>query len=280
MDTYEHQPLLGQTYSLYGHDQSTEPYYELISDLADAALRECPDIRELLGRIRRMSRWARFAGGDFRKLLPADMCGGDNPLSVFTPGVRRHLRTMPLKRWLERSLRTTENQYHLYMLEIELVNRLHGEAFRKAQKKIALLPHCLRDFSRECLATDDGLDLVCKGCSKICWMRRMSDLLREHEVTPYIWRNADFKEHYRALHSSGESFGVLGVACIPELAVGMRSCMKLDIPVVGVPLDANRCARWMGDFHENSVNLGRLEKLFHRSPKDSYGETLRRSPSD
>jgi hypothetical protein len=54
------------------------------------------------------------------------------------------------------------------------------------------------------------------------------------------------------------SFGVLGIACIPELAWGMRACMKRKIPVVGIPLDANRCMRWMGRFEETSVNLERL----------------------
>jgi hypothetical protein len=256
-------PLSGKTYSLYGSDPSTEPYYDLISRLADAALRECPDIRKLLNRIHRMSRWARLGFGDFRGLLPDDLRGSDDPLAVYTPGVHRHLRTMPPRRWLERSLRTTENQYHLYMLEIELVNRLHGDAFRAAKRKIALLPHCMRDFSKECLAANDGVDLVCKRCSKICWMRRMSDLLRDHEIHPYIWMNAGFKEHYRALQSGGESFAVLGVACLPELIAGMRSCLKLGVPVVGLPLDANRCARWMGEFLENTMNLGRLEKIIH-----------------
>jgi hypothetical protein len=32
-------------------------------------------------------------------------------------------------------------------------------------------------------------------------------------------------------------------------------CAKLEIPVVGVPLNANRCARWMGEFHPTSVEL-------------------------
>jgi len=34
--------------------------------------------------------------------------------------------------------------------------------------------------------------------------------------------------------------------------------MKRKIPVVGIPLDANRCMRWMGRFEETSVNLERL----------------------
>jgi len=55
--------------------------------------------------------------------------------------------------------------------------------------------------------------------------------------------------------------GVLGMACIPELVRGMRMCMRANVPVVGLPLDANRCARWWGQFHPNSVNLRELEIL-------------------
>ncbi len=53
----------------------------------------------------------------------------------------------------------------------------------------------------------------------------------------------------------------MGIASIPELVLGMRKCQKLNIPVVGLPLDANLRIRWMGEFHENSVNLKILEKL-------------------
>jgi hypothetical protein len=55
--------------------------------------------------------------------------------------------------------------------------------------------------------------------------------------------------------------GVFGVACIPELARGMRLAIHLGIPPIGVPLDANRCSRWMGVAHESSFNLKELEDL-------------------
>jgi len=48
---------------------------------------------------------------------------------------------------------------------------------------------------------------------------------------------------------------VMGIACVPELVRGMRMCVKLDITVVGVPLNANRCARWMGEFRPTSVEM-------------------------
>ena len=64
-----------------------------------------------------------------------------------------------------------------------------------------------------------------------------------------------------AKQNHNKSLGVLGIACIPELVRGMRSCMKKNLSVVGIPLDANRCVRWMGNFNPNSVNLEMLESL-------------------
>jgi hypothetical protein len=57
------------------------------------------------------------------------------------------------------------------------------------------------------------------------------------------------------------SFGVLGIACIVELTWGMRNCSENGIPVVGIPLNANRCIRWFGQFFPNSIDLSELERL-------------------
>jgi hypothetical protein len=42
---------------------------------------------------------------------------------------------------------------------------------------------------------------------------------------------------------------------------GMRNCRKKGIPVLGLPLNANRCIRWFGEFFPNSIDLHELEKL-------------------
>jgi hypothetical protein len=72
---------------------------------------------------------------------------------------------------------------------------------------------------------------------------------------------ANLRSLFRKLHKEGKHLGVLGIACIPELVSGMRKCAGAAVPVVGIPLDANRCARWWGEFHYNTVNLHQLEKL-------------------
>jgi hypothetical protein len=75
---------------------------------------------------------------------------------------------------------------------------------------------------------------------------------------------ADLKALFRKLKDVEEGLGVMGIACVPELVHGMRMCIKLGIPVVGVPLNANRCTRWMGEFYPTSVNAAVLAILEQR----------------
>ena len=71
----------------------------------------------------------------------------------------------------------------------------------------------------------------------------------------------DQEELFGRLKQEHPSIGALGIACIPELAMGMRLCLRTGISPVGIPLNANRCARWMSQAHETSFNLEQLEKL-------------------
>ncbi|HEX9155314.1 MAG TPA: DUF116 domain-containing protein [Nitrospira sp.] len=257
-------PVAGKTYSLFGNDLSTEPYYDRVRQLADELLRSVPGEESLIALIRKAGgrKWLldRAARREDRSILSSILQFLGNALSPYTMNVRTHLKGLSIRSVTDRRLRTTEEQYHLHMLEIELVNRVHRDRFLRSDFRIALLPHCLRDFRRECRSVQGDLDSVCAGCSETCFLHRVSAILREAGIHPYIWRNAELSTLFRRLEGRG-SFGVLGIACIPELAWGMRACMKRKIPVVGIPIDANRCMRWMGRFDETSVNLDRLSEL-------------------
>lgn len=265
-------PVAGKTCSLFGRDLSTEPYYDRIRRLADDLLRIVPGEESLLALIRkaggRKRLLARAARREDGSALSSILRSLGDALSPYTANVRSHLKGLSIRSVTDRRLRTTEEQYHLHMLEIELVNRVHRDRFLQSDFRIALLPHCLRDFRRECRSVPGDLDSVCAGCSETCFLHRVSAILREAGVHPYIWRNAELSSLFRRLEGRG-AFGVLGIACIPELAWGMRACMKRMIPVVGIPLDANRCMRWMGRFEETSVNLERLSELLIRSASTS-----------
>jgi hypothetical protein len=185
----------------------------------------------------------------------------DPYLKKYTEKVEKHLKTLPLTKFWDRRLATTREQYHLYMLEIELTNRLFASDFIKADRKIALMPYCLQDFSVKCKSEKNGFDYQCKHCSARCFQNHASKILKDNHIEPFIWMQGNMKQLAKYTLKEKRTFGVLGIACVPELTWGMRNCRKNNIPVVGIPLNANRCIRWFGEFFPNSIDLNELDKL-------------------
>jgi hypothetical protein len=149
------------------------------------------------------------------------------------------------------------------MLEIELVNRMYREQFKSSDYKLALLAHCLRDFRPKCCAVPGDVEAICKSCTKECFINLGSALLKKYGINPYISTEIDQEKLFKKLKAAHPSIGALGIACVPELAQGVRLCIRLGIPAVGIPLDANRCARWMKKAEESSFSLEELESLLN-----------------
>jgi hypothetical protein len=265
-DSLEYSPINGKTYSLFGKSDSTSEYYETIRLLADKILALNPDTRDLIDNIRKFSSKKRMLKKSLEIKNSDSLMGGIlnliNPhLKKYTENTEEHLRTLPISKFWDRRLATTREQYHFYMLEIELTNRLFASEFIKADKKIALMPYCLQDFTVKCKSEKNGFDYQCKHCSAKCFQNHASAILKTHHIEPYIWMGGNMKQMAKYITKERRSFGVLGIACIPELTWGMRNCRKNNIPVVGIPLNANRCIRWFGKFFSNSIDLNELERL-------------------
>jgi len=262
-------PVCGKTYSLFGDSADATGYYRVIGELADRCLERYPDPLSLLrlvhdlGRSRRRLRALRHGGSDTFRAFLVNAAG--EMLRGYTREVQSHRASLPIRQRLDKTLSALEEQYHLAMLSIELANRCYGGAFRRAATKIAFLPHCLRDMEHQCKSEIDGDDQVCRSCTKTCWINGVSKLLRYHGITPYIWLRADLDRVIMRLQRQESGLGILGIACVLELDNGIRRCMRHGIPVVGIPLNANRCARWMGSFFPNSVSLEQLALLTRSS---------------
>ena len=255
----------GKTYSLFAEGDVSERYYAKIKRLADVFLERCPDGKRLLGLIQKVGKRPFLLGskttGADRKTLQFIRETLRQSLSIYTRNVSNHLKSLPLAKRIDSTLATTEEQYHLYMLEIELVNRIYREEFKRAEYKFVLIAHCLRDFRPDCRSVKGDIEAVCRGCTEDCFIRLGSVLLEKYGIEPYISVEMDQERLFKRLKQEHPSIGALGIACIPELAMGMRLCIHTGIPPVGIPLNANRCARWMSQAHETSFNLEQLEEL-------------------
>lgn len=257
-DPIQYIPIRGKTYSLFGQDNSTDPFYEVIEQQLELLKEIIPDEHNLLIHLQKISGNKR----EFTKWRKNDQVESVfSELGGYLTDLQKHLRQRPFSRLLKGVLSTKEHQYLTFFLEFTLINKLNRETFMNCNYKMALLPHCIRISIPECKAKYDGLDLMCTNCNRFCFIGIISKILKEKEIIPYIWMRMNFGSSIRKLRKVHGTLGILGIACIPELIAGMRKCQKYNIPVVGLPLDANRCIRWMGDFYDNSINLNQLQTL-------------------
>ena len=185
----------------------------------------------------------------------------EDALAPFLSGVDEHLRTLSLADRLDSTIRTSKEQYLLYMLEIELTNRISRESFMDAPWRMALIAHCLRDFRPGCRSARGDVEDVCTHCDQDCYVNMGSVLLAKYGIHPYISVSMDHRRLFKHLKGEHSGMGVLGIACIPELVQGLRLCEGMGIPAVGIPLDANRCSRWLEECLETTFSLEELNKL-------------------
>jgi hypothetical protein len=260
--------IIGKTYSLYSNQDTSDYFFKDLSKVTDSILQKVKSQYDLVEFLRKSSGHKRKLKTEIKKnpdksLLGYILCLTDDSLSKYFTGIDAHLKNLSLSEKCGSTLATSREQYLLYMIEIEIVNRVNKEEFNLSELRYAFLPHCLHDLDKDCLSASDGTDYVCKSCSKKCSINAVNKLMKFRNIKAYIWREADLEKIFKLAKSSGENISVFGIACIPELVNGLRLCAKYDVPAIGVPLDANRCVRWMGDFYPNTVNEKKILSLLN-----------------
>jgi len=151
-------------------------------------------------------------------------------------------------------IHTSKNLYVLYMLLIEYSNQLWRADFEDMEKKIIVLPRCL---------TGPNFNLLEVKRTKIGWHKivgtqdegynawTLTELSQENDFEVFITMGNRFKEpnFLKVFHNLRKKFGYYGliaVACIPELALGNTYIMEMGIPSQAVPLFYSGCAKWHG----------------------------------
>jgi hypothetical protein len=121
----EYPQVAGKTYSLFGQSDSTFGYYKTICELADTVVAMYSDTLELVdelegfsNRKKRLKDALKHKNGGDRMHEILNLI--DPPLRKYTENTEQHLKDLPLTKIWDRRLATSREQYHLYMLEIEL----------------------------------------------------------------------------------------------------------------------------------------------------------------
>ena len=258
----------GRTYTLTDQSGDASPYYGLVRYVTRELLKVVPGETALREKVRSVSSWKGLFGffssgrGQGRRILDEL----DKVLTPFLTGIDEHLGNLTVAERMDKTIRTTREQTLLYMLEIELTNRINRERFSAAPWRMALIAHCLRDFRKGCRSSRGDIEDLCSHCDRDCYVNLGAKLLERYRIHPFISVSMDHARLFKKLRGDHPDMGVLGIACIPELVAGMRLCDRLRIPAVGVPLDANRCSRWLGECLETTFSLEELERLIKPVP--------------
>lgn len=156
--------------------------------------------------------------------------------------------------YLNPMIHTPKHEYVLYMLLIEYSNQLMKPAFDATPTKVVVLPRCL---------TGPNFNLLKVKRTKFGWHRiigcnttkcpgwELSNLGRKHNFEVFITMGAKFGEQnflrvFRNLRKKYGYFGLIAVACLPELALGRTYIMEMGIPSQAVPLLFSGCEKWHG----------------------------------
>ncbi len=149
---------------------------------------------------------------------------------------------------------TNKIQYALQMLLINQSNRFWRRKFDTMEKKIIVLPRCL---------TGPQFNLLKVKRTKLGWHRIidtqekenkawiLTQMSKDYNFEVFITMGNKFKEPsflrvFQNLKKKYGSFGLIAVACIPELAFGNTYIMEIGIPSHGVPLFYSGCLKWHG----------------------------------
>jgi hypothetical protein len=154
----------------------------------------------------------------------------------------------------------SEAEYHLNMIGAEIMNWGFRPAYDRAQRKVVLVPGCMRRLDAEsCKARVDALDITCTGCSPRCNVARLTDLGRQHGfevfIVPHSTRFSAWLERWRGRDGTA----LVAAACLPHLVPGGYEMRELGLAAQCVPLDFCGCRKhWHPEGIPTNLNESRL----------------------
>ncbi len=232
-------------------------------------------INEFDEEVRRLTVWYEFLGSlpveRVPEYLEEILAFGDwferrseAVLGRYTPNVEKFLlETHPSYRWREDFTFCGRRrvEYHLNMVGTELLNRAFRAAFLSTERKIVIVPPCMRlQPEQECKAKQTSFGALCAACTPSCRVNQLTKLGQKHGFQVLIMPDelSVFSGESDQVGSKN-GIGVVGVACALTNAPGGWKTERLGVPAQGVLLDYCGCSyHWHRKAIPTDVNFGEV----------------------
>jgi uncharacterized protein len=155
-------------------------------------------------------------------------------------------------------------EYHLNMVGAEILNRSFQAEFLQTERKIVLLPPCMKARPEDkCKAEDTPLGQRCAACTPGCRVHQTTKLGEKHGFAVFIM------PHELSVFSNGNmqptrdpSVGIVGVSCPLTIVPGGWETHDLGVPAQGVLLDYCGCPwHWHEEGIPTEINFKQLLKV-------------------
>ncbi len=159
-------------------------------------------------------------------------------------------------------------EYHLNMVGAEILNQVFREDYLKAQRKLLMVPACMRINPTTCRAGKTPFGYRCSNCSSECNVNYLTKIGEESSFDVFIIPHESMLFSRNASSNIlGKNIAIIGVACPLHLISGGWKSSGMDVPAQCVLLDYCGCKNhWDKDGIPTEINYRKLAEIMNIEP--------------
>jgi len=201
--------------------------------------------------------------------LDAFILAGTAVLAPYVSGVSGFVARLDAKDGLERTeLRAKPPETYIRnILAVGVLSRRMREAFLKTQRRIIVLPECLKKYGEQtCCKADlsDGVS-TCTQCNAECIVYETVERFCNTHTT-LVLEPEDMDAYVAGLRKEYGTVGVVGVACVLTMLSGFEKTLPHEHPPQGVFLHYSSCDHhWAKPGYNTRYSLRRMAWVLGRN---------------
>lgn len=197
---------------------------------------------------------------------------GQKRLAPYVSGVAAFIEKLGAKGGLKKtSLRAKPAETYIRnMLTVGVLSRIMRAAFRETERRVIVLPECLKKYGEEtCCKADlgDGTS-TCTQCNSECIVFESVERFVDNHTT-LVLEPDDMDVYFADLRKSHGAVGIVGVACALTMLSGFQRTLKHKHPTQGVFLNYASCGHhWAKPGYNTAYSLKRMAWVLNGNGAD------------